>query len=323
MNAIVYDFPGRENDVFAEGIIKQTGEEWEIVGLERGGNELKFVWNVFLNRNKYKKIVFWQQRHGIYYANLCNLFHVRKGPEAYILTFIYKQDPGFKGLLKTSLFKGAVKSKHITKIVCYSKHEVSYYGNVFNTPEGKFVSTTFGLNDQKYRKGESVITNEGFLIDAGRSNRDHKFLETALEGSDYKAIIADRTYFSDGGSNCTVRQDVKYGDDLYSLIEKSFAVIVPLEDKNISAGQTVFIQAMMFSKPIIVTSSNTIGEYVINGENGFIIDKTRESLLECLDKLNNDKELYAHISGKSRQMYEESYSFVTFGRHIGEIVGSK
>ncbi|CBK75190.1 Glycosyltransferase [Butyrivibrio fibrisolvens 16/4] len=267
-----------------------------------------------------KKIVFWQQRHGIYYANLCNLFHVNNAPKAYILTFIYKKDEGVKGVLKSFLYKGAVKSKAITNIICYSKHEVEYYGNLFNAREGKIVSTTFGLADQKYRNGESIITNEGFLFDVGKSNRDHKFLEEALENSQYKAIIADRTYESTGSSNCIVRRDVKYGDDLYSMIEKCFAVIVPLVDENISAGQTVFIQAMMFSKPIIVTTSNTIDEYVINGENGFIISKTKDSLLNCLNKLTDDSELYASMCVKSRKMFEDSYSFKALGMNVGDII---
>lgn len=321
-NIIVYDFPKRNNDVFADGIIKETGEPWEVLGLKKEDNELLFIWKLFRNRNRYSKIIFWQQRHGILFANLCNMFHVKVNlaPKVYILTFIYKKESGFKGILKYFLYRGAVKSKYVTGIICYSRHEVDYYGNLFSAQKGKLLSTTFGLMDRKYRNSESDVDNEGYLIDAGRSNRDHQFLVESLEGTKYKAVIADRTYNGDGGSNCIVRHDIKYGETLYSAIEKSVAVIVPLIDDNISAGQTVFIQAMMFSKPIIVTSSNTIDEYVVNGENGYIIPKTKDALLYCLDNLLSNENLYKEMCRKARKMYEEKYSFEALGENIGRIV---
>lgn len=56
-------------------------------------------------------------------------------------------------------------------------------------------------------------------------------------------------------------------------------------DTNISAGQTVFIQAMMFGKLIIVTESNTISEYVQDQVNGLVIKKNPEALREAMNWL--------------------------------------
>lgn len=309
-----------ESDPFAESIIRNTGEDWEILGLKDIRKEISFIWKLFLNRKRYDKIVFWQQRHGIYYANLCNLFHVKKAPKAYILTFIYKKDNGIKGALKAFLYKKTVESKCITNIVCYSEHEVGYYSSLFLAPKGKIISTTFGLKDEKYRNGKEVDDNDGYILDVGFSNRDHDFLIEALADSEYKAIIADSTFNKSGNNNCTVRHDIKYGESLYSIIEKSFVVIVPLIDMNISAGQTVFIQAMMFSKPIIATESNAIQEYVVPGENGFIIKKNKDDLIKCLDLLKNDNELYEKMCKRSREMFEERYSFDALGTNISNII---
>ncbi|WP_036608544.1 glycosyltransferase [Oribacterium sp. P6A1] len=320
MNVIVYDFPERKNDIFAERIIETTGESWEVLGLPKGENELLFIWKLFIHRKKYDKIVFWQQRQGIFYANFCELFHVKKGPKVFILTFIYKPLQGIKGKLKYILYNKTVHSKHVMRIICYSKYEVKYYGDMFSAPKGKIVSTLLGLGDQRYRNGDHQVHNEGYILDAGRSNRDHAFLEDALKNTDYKAIIADRTYNGEGNDNCEIRHDVKYGEDLYKLIEKSFVVIVPLKDVNISAGQTVFIQAMMFAKPIIVTSSKTIDEYICNGQNGFIIEKEKDSLLKCLDVLSNNTELYNEMCLKSRIFFEEKYSFEALGTNTGKII---
>lgn len=90
-----------------------------------------------------------------------------------------------------------------------------------------------------------------------------------------------------GGSsnNCKVIKDITFGHELYNEIANCFAVVVPLVDTNISAGQTVFIQAMMFGKLIIVTESNTISEYVQDQVNGLVIKKNPEALREAMNWL--------------------------------------
>lgn len=64
-----------------------------------------------------------------------------------------------------------------------------------------------------------------------------------------------------------------------------YAVILPLDDENISSGQLVILQAIMLGKPAIVTRNRTVTDYIIDGYNGYVIEKNEESLIKMIKKL--------------------------------------
>ena len=72
-------------------------------------------------------------------------------------------------------------------------------------------------------------------------------------------------------------------------------------------------------KTIIVTQSKGINDYIINNENGLIIEKTEQNLYQALDKLKNE-EFYNHIGQEARNSFVKGFSKKYEFRNLGEIV---
>ena len=94
---------------------------------------------------------------------------------------------------------------------------------------------------------------------------------------------------------------------------------MPLADARISAGQLVFLQAMMFGKPIITTESDTVRDYIESGKNGLIIPKQRDALRDAVRRLYEDEALYRGMAKEGRCRFLESYSVASMARQIGSI----
>ena len=320
-NLVVFDWDAEKDTLFTKGVSEASGEKYNKIGVKQGKlfylRSFFLVMRLFFTRRKYNKIIFWQQRHGIWFAFLCSLFHVEKCNRIMVLTFIFKEVPGIKGKIKKKLFDIAIGSKYIDLAICYSKKECDYYSELFHQPREKFMAAIYGIKDE-IDKFDTKIDDEKCVVAAGCSNRDYDFLVNALDGTNYNVKIIDRTCQIKDTSNIKILKDVTYGDELYSLISKAVTVVVPLKDQNISSGQTVIEQAMMFGKPVIVTESKAVLEYLIDGENGYIIKKDKNQLLEKLNQLCSDDKLYFDMSKSARRFYEDNFSLNLLGRRIAE-----
>lgn len=326
-NSVVVDWVEDGSFPFTKSITAYSKEEWQSIGTKNSKlgklYTIHFAFQLFLHRKECKKMVCWQQMHGIIFAFFCRLFHVKKTVDLTVMTFIYKEKSGFLGKLYKRFIGFAATSCYIDRIICYSKNECQYYADYFQADRNKFYNTVLGMPDASdgYQIEAKLPTKEGggYLFAVGRSNRDYPFMVRALKNQPYKSIIADRTYNGEAG-NCIVRKDVHYGKELYDLLSKSYCVIIPLDDMNISAGQTVFLQAMMFGKPIIVTGTNTTGEYVVDGYNGIVIRKKEEELVAAVEKLVKDPDYYRQISRNGKKMFLENFTTESLGRSVAEII---
>lgn len=209
-----------------------------------------------------------------------------------------------------------ITSGYIKKIIVFSKNEKNYYSNIFNVSSEIFNCVRLGYEDKA--KDTVYKKREKYYLTAGRSNRDYDFLiEAWKEEKDVLKIVCDIMKMDNLNkieilNNC-------YGDEYFRQLSNAYAVIIPLKDEYISSGQLVIIQAMMFGIPVIVTENATIRDYVIDGQDGFVIDKNNEELKKAIEKLA-DKELYAKISKNVRKHYKEKFSIYVMGCAVGNIV---
>ncbi len=355
-NVILIDFPKFEKWEFKEGINEKTGLEWEEIeaisnGIRKGkisniGRYLKyflFPLKVFINRKKYANIIAWQQFYGVLYAFYCRIFHVKKSNNLIVMTFIYKQKNGFLGKLYYKFMKFIVQSKYVDTFICFSKKECKYYANIFKVSQEKFKFCTLGIEkieikdkedrmqEQKTninRKNNMELKNnnnpkendkERTIISCGRSNRDYEFLYNVLKETKYKLnIISDECKLK-SFENITIYNNVDLQNFL-EMLNKSYIVVIPLKNENISAGQLVILQSMQLGKPVICINSNTAEDYIEDGVNGFIIKKDEESLKEIIQKLYNNEELYNEISKNEKETFREKFSQKALAEQVSYIV---
>lgn len=327
-NIILIDFPKADEWEFKKELNKKTNLEWKeiefvsnnirknkIDNIVRYLKYIYFPFKIFRNRKKYKNIIAWQQFYGILFAFYSRLFHVKKHNKLIVMTFIYKPKKGFKGKIYYKFVKYAIESKYIDKLVCFSKKECEEYPTIFNVDKSKFEYCKLGIKTIQV-KDDNTISNR--ILSCGRSNRDYKFLYETLNQSKYELdIISDECKLTNT-KNITIYNNI-YGQEYFEMLKKSYIVVIPLENKDISAGQLVILQAMQLGKPVICTESNTAIDYIQDGENGFIVEKDKDKLLQKIEILYKDKELYRQISNNEIECFKNNYSITALGMQISQI----
>ena len=330
-NIILIDSNETEGLDFKKGVEEVTGKKWQLI-VKNSNNRSSKLRNlvryckyavapffVFLKREKYDSIIAWQQFYGLFFAFYCRLFHVKKRNTLLVMTFIYKEKKGLIGNIYKKFFDYVVHGSYIDGYTCVANVECENYSRIFNLPRDRFNYVQWGLPDYTKRY---KITKGKYIFSAGRSNRDWPFVFESLGNSKYsgKMICSEGNY---GGkySNLDVLSNIS-DEEYYRILSQAYCMVISIKDCSISAGQITLIQAMQFGKPVILTQSDGLtNDYVVNEENGLIVDKNKESLLAAIDRLYSDPVLYRKLSENGRLLFEEKFSNFRMGKDVGSIVG--
>lgn len=326
-NAILVDFEAPADWAFKTELESCSEKEWCIekhISNRNHGSLLQkliryfkyfiFPFKIFLKRKEYENIIAWQQFYGVIFAFYCRLFRVKKAPDIVIMTFIYKAKKSILGKIYFCFVSYALHSKHIKYIVVYSGNEKEYYSKIFKLPSDKFIVATLGVEDQ-LKDFKECIQKGDYYLSAGRSNRDYNFLVNNWDSSKKLKIITDS--FSCNEEHIELLDNC-YGDCYLKQLAQCFAVVIILEDKNVSSGQLVILNAMMLGKPVIITTNNSVSDYITDHKNGFIINKDKNALETAIKELEN-ADVYEFISKNARETFENEYSIKTLGKKIGEL----
>jgi len=261
---------------------------------------------------KYDVIIGYQQFYALNMVFFMSLFGMQKKSRFFAMTFIFKKKRGLAGTIYKRYMKRIVNSCYLDRLFVYSKEEASYYADLFGCDSSKFVYVPLAIGELPaldIRKGD-------YCFSAGRSNRDYAFLCSAFSHLPYHLIIATDLAVRDIPGNVEVLRDC-FGDDMLSCMSGAFCVIIPLEDQQVSSGQLVALQAMQMGKPVIITRSSGIADYIEDGVTGLLMDNTEESLARDLLKLSDTAE-YDRIAQNAARFVRENCSVFGRGRLIGE-----
>ena len=211
--------------------------------------------------------------------------------------------------------KYIVQSEYVDKFICFSQQECNYYSEIFDASKDKFQFCRLGIEPIQVQN--TIPDKEKTILACGRSNRDYDFLYRALKNTKYKVTIISDECKLKPTDNISIYTNI-YNQDYFDMLAKSYIVVIPLMQKNISSGQLVTLQAMQLGKPIICTESNTVKDYIQDGVNGYIIKKQKDELLRIIDKLYQDEKEYDKMSKNEKQFFENYHSIRAFGKQVGE-----
>ncbi|MBR6392308.1 MAG: glycosyltransferase family 4 protein [Eubacterium sp.] len=329
-NVIMVDFRLPKSWAFHKELEKVTGKKWELLELVCNANHKGAVQNairyfkyfylplkILFKKNRYEYVIAWQQFFGIALAFYFRIFHIKKTPDLTVMTFIYKPKKSLFGKLYDRFMRFSLHSGCINRIIVYSKSEAKHYSKMFCLPEEMFHYISLGIDDLA-RIYPPETDDEKYFISTGRSNRDYDFLEDCWQ-EDYPALHIICDYINKPNAENIVYMNNCFGLNFLNELRRCFAVIIPLSNEEISSGQLVVLQAMMYGKPVIATKNNTLFDYIDNNNDGFIIEKSSKALSETLEKLNNP-EVYSSISKNARKSFENKFSLKSMGSSVGNII---
>lgn len=327
-NVILADYDVPEEWEFRVGLENSTSEKWTVnrsvanthhTGM---GNLVRYMkyfmlpFKTFLHRKNIKNVIAWQQFFGFGLSFFLKLFDVKVSPNIYIMEMIYKPKNGLLGRIYFNYVNYSIHNACIKRIFCFSNHEIDLYSKTFNIPKTMFQVLQLGIEDS-YDKFQDVISDDGYYLAAGRSNRDYDFLISSWDKSRKLRIICDSGDY-DSTESIEIIRNV-YNDDYLMQLSKCHCVIIPLKDTNISSGQLVVLQAMMLGKPVIVSENLTISEYMTDGNEGIVITNTKQCLDNAITSLE-DSDYYGKLALNARQKFISGYTVSAMARKVAEVI---
>lgn len=333
-NIILVDIKVKKDWEFVQGVENETNLKWSVISWNNAGLKTSRFFNVkrilgymhhaftiFQHRKEFNKIIAWQQFYGIFFAFFLSLFHVKKVNELTVMTFIYKNKNGTLGKIYKWFIVKTLTSGYIDHIVVFSSTEASYYADILGVDRSLFQFIPLGI-DSKIVSGKSKISvKKPFLLSVGRSNRDYNFLMQCKPNIPMELyILTDVLNLEDQKipEGTHIINNIR-GEEYLRLLKESYAVLIPLKDKNISSGQLVILQSMHYGKPIIITEAYTIHDYVENNKTALICDKNVDEFCAAVNRVVSDNRLYQQLSVNEKRAFVENYTLKRLGEAIGKL----
>lgn len=175
----------------------------------------------------------------------------------------------------------AMDGPHLTYAVL-SSWEVEQFARRWGVDPERVVFTPFPSTVP----AEVPRTWGDYAFAGGNSQRRYDLLEEALGGTGFRTVVASRWRPRRPGRGIESRP-VPH-DEFVRLMAASRVVVVPLDDADQrSAGQQTYLNAMLLEKPIVVTDSIGVRDYITDGVDGVIVppeaDALRAAVADVMD----------------------------------------
>jgi hypothetical protein len=182
----------------------------------------------------------------------------------------------------------ALDGAHVTYCV-FSEEERALFTGTFGIPRERVEVVRFGHS--LWGRADGPTSNDGYLFAGGDSLRDYDTLLTAVDGLAAPVRVATHRSFERVPSNVTVGP-VPW-EEYVGLLAGASAVAVPLRATRRAAGLITYLNAMAFGKPVIVSDTPAVREYVDDGHTGLVVppgepDALRDAIGWTLDPANRE-----------------------------------
>ena len=208
--------------------------------------------------------------------------------------------------------------RRVSCAVCHSRLEIERYEVLFAGCGTEFVFVAWGTH---VASPEEVLAKVGELpppdgvpglVAAGRSGRDYPTLAAAAAAVPCRLVIICNEAVALGGVTASDRVEVLrdcFGLEYLWQMLRAEIVVVPLRVADISAGQMVLIQAMSLARPLIVTETPTVGDYLQDGVSALLVPRGDVAAMEAAIRrlLANPVEAAA-LGRRAREEYEARFS---------------
>jgi glycosyltransferase involved in cell wall biosynthesis len=181
-------------------------------------------------------------------------------------------------------------------VVCFSANQVEVFEGLLGVDPARLLVAPFGIDVDFFAQAEE--RDDGYVLAIGQDrSRDHELLVQALRDT----AIATRIY-APKLDVASVPENVMWITERIEhvayreLLAGASAVVVPTKATRYPGGQTVVLEAMAASKPVITTDSPAIRDYVSDGVNGLLVAQgDAAGLRAAIERVYSDAQLRARL----------------------------
>ena len=169
----------------------------------------------------------------------------------------------------------------------------------------------------------------GYILSVGRERRDYETLMTAVEPLGIPTVIVASSPWSRQGheqggkipSNVTLKRGLSFLE-LRALYDAAALVVVPLQKgTDYAAGVNGVLEAMAMRKPLIVSQTPGLSDYIDEGETAlFAPAADPDALRAVIERLWADQALGARLSVNARKVVEAGRNLDAYVATVAGIV---
>ena len=208
--------------------------------------------------------------------------------------------------------------RRVSCAVCHSTLETERYRSLFAGCRTDFVFVPWGGHvpapAEVLAHAAPLLRKDGLpcVVSAGRSGRDYPTLAAAVAALPCRLTIICNERAALGGvvasDQVEVLTNTFYADYFMQLLQAD-VVVVPLQVEDISAGQMVVIQAMAMARPLVVTRTPTIGDYLHDSDTALLVPRGDTSAMAgAIRQLLDDPAAAAAMGRRAQARYAAQFS---------------
>jgi glycosyltransferase involved in cell wall biosynthesis len=296
----------------------------ETVNIRETGlfSTLPSLLKLYIKLGDYDVVITHQDGYATFFISFLNSLLRRKKTRHFVNEFITREKTsGIYSWLKYAFLRYSLSS--VFCIMCSSKLEIEYYKIFLNLKNVRFEYVPLATNPIFLDVDSN--TDGDYIISAGRTGRDYGTLFEAIRDLPIRLILVC-DYSNISGLNIPPNVEIKYNiplSELTMLISSAKFVVLPLQNRLISVGQSVLILSMAMGKAIIVTRNAATSEYIDNNSTGIFVEPNDVNELKkaIIELLNDDTKIQA-LAYMARKMAAKKYIIQNKIKNIANIIKS-
>lgn len=273
--------------------------------------------------SRYRIIITYYHRNG-YWLGMVRRCGAGQADSRWIWIGFAPNPPGkgLRGRLREFLTRNALIGFDL--IVCNTRPVIDMIKQRYQEVQNRLAFARWGGGLGVPRAAD--IQDEGYIFCGGRTNRDFDTVLRAATDLHWPAVfvVGQEVQFSGPIPDfISIHRDVS--PELFQrFIERARVVVLALKCPDISSGQVVLMQSMRCSKPIVVTATAGIEDYVTDGRDAILVaPESIEDLKLKLTPLLTNETRRQELAKAARATYEQNFNSTTFARAIFDILSVK
>ena len=205
------------------------------------------------------------------------------------------------GRLKTRIFSMVLGRAE--RFTVFSTMERALYASAFALDTKKLDFVHWGVNRPRV-EGEAIEDGD-YVASIGGNARDYRTLmDAARSMPETKFVVVARPENMIGldiPKNVTVYTNLPL-DVTMNILGHSKLLALPLVGSEVPCGHVTLVSAMHLGRPVVVTDSTGVADYIENGVTGLTVKMgSAIELRRAVEKLMNDETLMKLLSENSRR----------------------
>jgi len=271
--------------------------------------------------HRYRLIFAMSERAGIPFAALNRVFPNRRPLVSMFTCWSSRQE---SMITKLNLF--SAMDTIVVKCQSLKDHFLK-----LGAPAKRVHVIPLGLDHRFFSPLADVEQRAGFVMSLGEiRTRDYATLFQAVDGMPLKLLVAASGSWYAREKNTELQTSVPDGvtiagrfsrAELKRLYAQSQFIVLPLYDMPFSAGATALLEAMCMGRAVIISRSQGILDYVIEGETGILVNPgDAVEMREAIQDLLAHPEKAHRLGQNARQRVDEGLNLDVYVERIARLL---